>query len=59
MEMSRIAQISKLDEALKASDVLTLANGSRPLPMPTPLNPNGYSPTIVTPATFDGSGRVV
>ena len=40
-----------LDEALKASDVLTLANGSRPLPMPTPLNPSGYSPTIQ--ATFD------
>ena len=43
-----------LDEALKASDVLTLANGSRPLPVPTPLNPSGYTPTIVTPATFDG-----
>ena len=43
-----------LDEALKASDVLTLANGSRPLPVPTPLNPSGYFPTIVTPATFDG-----
>ena len=43
-----------LDEALKASDVLTLANGSRPLPVPTPLNPSGYSPTIVTRATFDG-----
>ena len=43
-----------LDEALKASDVLTLANGSRPLAVPTPLNPSEYSPTIVTPATFDG-----
>ena len=43
-----------LDEALKASDVLTLVNGSRPLPVPTPLNPSGYTPTIVTPATFDG-----
>ena len=43
-----------LDEALKAPDVLTLVNGSRPLPVPTPLNPSGYSPTIVTPATFDG-----
>ena len=43
-----------LDEALKASDVLTLANGSRPLPVPTPLNPSRYSPTIVTRATFDG-----
>ena len=43
-----------LDKALKASDVLTLANGSLPLPVPTPLNPSGYSPTIVTPATFDG-----
>ena len=43
-----------LDEALKASDVLTLANGSRPLPVPTPMNPSGYTPTIVTPATFDG-----
>ena len=43
-----------LDEALKASDVLTLANGSRPLPVPTPLNPSGYTPTVVTPATFDG-----
>ena len=34
--------------------MLTLANGSRPLPVPTPLTPSGYSPTIVTPATFDG-----
>ena len=36
-----------LEEALKASDVLTLANGSRPLPVPTTTNPSGYSPTIV------------
>ena len=43
-----------LEEALKASDVLALANGSRPLPIPTPTNPSGYSPTIVMPATFDG-----
>ena len=43
-----------LDEALKASDVLTLTNGSRPLPAPTPMNPSGCTPTIVTPATFDG-----
>ena len=43
-----------LEEALKASDVLALANGSRPLPVPTPTNPSGYSPTIVMPATFDG-----
>ena len=43
-----------LEEALKASDVRTPANGSRPLPVPTPLNPSGYTPTIVTPATFDG-----
>ena len=43
-----------LEEALKAFDVLALANGSRPLPVPTPTNPSGYSPTIVTPATFDG-----
>ena len=43
-----------LEEALKASDVLALENGSRPLPVPTPANPSGYSPTIVTPATFDG-----
>ena len=43
-----------LEEALKASDVLALANGSRPLPVPTPTNPSRNSPTIVTPATFDG-----
>ena len=43
-----------LDKALKASDVLTLANGSLPLPVPTPLNPSGYTPTILTLATFDG-----
>ena len=43
-----------LDETLQASDVLTLANGSRPLPVPTPTNTSGYTPTIVTPATFDG-----
>ena len=43
-----------LEEALKASDVLALANGSRPLPVPTPKNPSGYSPTIATPAIFDG-----
>ena len=42
------------EEALKASDVLALANGSSPLPVPTPTNPSGYSPTIVTPATSDG-----
>ena len=30
-----------LDEALKAADVLTLANGSRPLPVPTPTNLSG------------------
>ena len=43
-----------LDEALKASDELALVNRSRPLQAPTPTNPSGYSPTIVTPATFDG-----
>ena len=32
-----------LDEALKASDVLTLANGSRPMPVPTPINTGGYN----------------
>ena len=35
-----------LNEALKASDVLTLANGSRPMPV--------RKPTIVTPSTFNG-----
>ena len=43
-----------LDEALKASDVLTLANGSRPMPVSTSKNTSGYYPTIVTPSTFDG-----
>ena len=43
-----------LNEALKASDVLTLANGSRPMPVPTPTNTSGYTATIVTPSTFDG-----
>ena len=43
-----------LDEALKASDVLTLADGSRPMPVPTPTNTSRYTPTIVTPSTFKG-----
>ena len=43
-----------LDEALKASDVLTLANGSKPMPVPTPTNTSGYTPTIVTASNFDG-----
>ena len=43
-----------LDESFKAPDVLTLANGSRPMPVLTPTNTSGYTPTIVTPSTYDG-----
>ena len=51
--------ISHLDEALRASGVLTLANGSRPSPVPTPTNMSGYSPQIITSSTFDGKIRYV
>ena len=31
-----------------------LANGSRPMPVPTPTNTGGYTPTILAPSTIDG-----
>ena len=41
---------------MKASklQMCSLANGSRPTPVPTPTNTSGYTPTIVTPSSFDG-----
>ena len=51
--------IVHLDAALKASDVLTLANCSRPSPVLMSTNISRYTPQIITSSTFDGKTMLV
>ena len=46
--------IKHLDDALRFSDLLTLANGSRPAPIPTHANISGYSPQVIKCNSFEG-----